>query len=129
MAFARENLIFLRNGNLREAAVSKKGQVVAVYPSSVESRYSTHKYSMHETLLCVLCFQCVWCSIMKGGLEYLVSIGDRLGDYVNLWIAVVDEKIVAKGSSAKEVFLKAKQEHPEKVPFVMKVPSDTVMVM
>lgn len=66
---------------------------------------------------------------MKGELEHILSMGDKLGDYVNLWIAVVDDKIVAKGSSAKEVFLKAKQEQPEKVPFVMKVPSDTVMVM
>ncbi len=66
---------------------------------------------------------------IKGELEYLISIGDKLGSYINLWIAVVDDKIVAKGGSAKEVFLKAKQEHPKKIPFVMKVPSDTVMVM
>ncbi len=66
---------------------------------------------------------------MKGGLEYIMSMEDKLGDYVNLWIAVVDAKIVAKGAIAKEVFDKAKKEHPDKIPFVMKVPADTVMVM
>ncbi len=66
---------------------------------------------------------------VKGGLEYLMSIGDKLGDYVNLWIAVVDDQIVAKGVSATEVFQQAKKQHPNKIPFVMKVPSDTVMVM
>jgi hypothetical protein len=66
---------------------------------------------------------------MKGELEYIISIGDKLGDYVNLWIAVVDDQIVAKGASAIEVFQQAKKQHPKKIPFVMKVPSDTVMVM
>ena len=66
---------------------------------------------------------------MKGGLEYIMSLEDKLGEYVNLWIAVVDSKIVAKGPNAKEVFRQAKEAHPDKVPFVMKVPRDTVMVM
>lgn len=66
---------------------------------------------------------------MKGELEHVISMGDKLGDYVNCWIAVVDDKIVAHGDSAKEVFIRAKQQYPNKTPFVMKVPSDTVMVM
>lgn len=66
---------------------------------------------------------------MKGALEYVISIGDKLGDYANLWIAVVDDQIVAKGPNAQEVFQEAKKRFPAKIPFVMKVPSDTVMVM
>ena len=58
-----------------------------------------------------------------------MSLEDKLGEYANLWIAVVDSKIVAKGPNAKEVFAKAKQEYPDRIPFVMKVPADTVMVM
>jgi hypothetical protein len=58
-----------------------------------------------------------------------MSLGDELGEYANLWIAVVDSKIAAKGPNAKKVFRKAKEEHPDKVPFVMKVPTDTVIVM
>ena len=66
---------------------------------------------------------------VKGELEYVMSMGDKLGDYVNCWIAVVGDDVVAHGETAKEVFLKAKQKYPGKTPFVMKVPSDIVMVM
>jgi hypothetical protein len=68
-------------------------------------------------------------NLVKGELEYVMSIGDKLGDYANLWIAVVDDHIVAKGPNAQEVFQEAKEQYPKKIPFVMKVPSDTVMVM
>jgi hypothetical protein len=66
---------------------------------------------------------------MKGELEYLLSASDKLGQYVDYWIAVVGDEIVAHGETAKEVFTKAKQKYPSKIPFVMKVPSDVVMVM
>jgi hypothetical protein len=42
---------------------------------------------------------------------------------------VVGDEIVAHGETAKEVFIKAKQEYPGKTPFIMKVPSDVVTVM
>ena len=67
--------------------------------------------------------------VMKGELEYLMSASGVLTDLVNQWVAVVDDKIVAHGTSAKEVFSSAKKQFPERIPFVMKVPSDTVMVM
>jgi len=66
---------------------------------------------------------------MKGELEYIMSASDQLGQYVDRWIAVVGTNIVAHGKTAKEVFLKAKESYPDKTPFVMKVPSDIVMVM
>jgi hypothetical protein len=66
---------------------------------------------------------------MKGELEYLLSTSDTLGQYIDRWISVVGSEIVAEGETAKEVFLKAKQKYPDKTPFVMKVPSDVVMVM
>ncbi len=68
-------------------------------------------------------------SMAKGELEYLMTASDRLTEFIDRWIAVVDDRIVAHGDTAKEVFLKAKREYPNKTPFVMKVPSDTVMVM
>ena len=88
----------------------------------IETTYYTHKYGVDSRLT-------VRVVSMKGALEYVVSMGDKLGDYVNCWIAVVDDKIIAKGDSAKEVFFKAKKLHPDKIPFVMKVPADTVMLM
>jgi len=61
--------------------------------------------------------------------EYVMSMGDKLGDYLEEWIAVVENKIVARGSSAKDVYEKAKKAFPEKTPFIMKVPADRVMVL
>jgi len=65
----------------------------------------------------------------KSEYEYVMSLGDKLGEYVDQWIAVVDNKIVAKGDNAKETFKKAKECHPTKVPFIMKAPQDKVMVL
>ena len=66
---------------------------------------------------------------MKTEFEYVLSLGNKLGDYVEEWIAVVDNKVVARGSEAKQVFETAKGLHPKKTPFIMKVPSDKVMVL
>ena len=66
---------------------------------------------------------------MKSEFEYVMSIGDELGDYVDEWIAVVNNKIVARGSNAKEIFSKAKEKYPTAIPFIMKVPGDKVMVL
>lgn len=66
---------------------------------------------------------------MKGELEYLMSVEDKLGNYVDRWVAVVEERIVAEGDTAREVFEKAKKQFPNKIPFIMKVPADDIMVM
>ncbi len=66
---------------------------------------------------------------MKSEFEYVLSMGDKLGDYADKWIAVVDSKIVAEGSDAKEVFRKARAASPSKPPFVMRVPTEKVMVL
>lgn len=61
--------------------------------------------------------------------EYVMSMGSELGKYVDQWIAVVDSGIVAKGSSAREVYDKAKSANPASKPFLMRVPTDRVMVL
>lgn len=61
--------------------------------------------------------------------EFVLSMGDKLGEYVHQWIAVVDNELVAKGQSAKEVYDEAKKRHPTKTPFIMKVPADEVMLL
>jgi peptidyl-tRNA hydrolase len=61
--------------------------------------------------------------------EYVLSIGDKLGEYVDEWIAVVDNQIVARGKSAKEVYEKAKKYDSSKMPFIMRVPTSKVMVL
>jgi len=64
----------------------------------------------------------------KSEFECLLSMPD-LGKYVGKWIAVVDENIVASGDFGKQVFEKAKKEHPESEPLIMKVPASMVMLL
>lgn len=61
--------------------------------------------------------------------EFVQSMGDKLSEYVHQWIAVVDNELVAKGQTAKEVYDEAKRRHPTKTPFIMKVPADEVMLL
>lgn len=61
--------------------------------------------------------------------DYVLSVGDKLGDYVDDWIAVVDSQIIARGKTAREVYEKAKEKNPSKIPFIMKVPTEKVMVL
>ena len=57
------------------------------------------------------------------------SMGDKLGEHVDEWVAVVDDVVVSSGQSAKKVYSEAKKQYPAKVPFVMKVPVDKVMLL
>lgn len=59
--------------------------------------------------------------------EYVASISERLEG--GKWIAVIDKDIVAKGDSGKEVFETARSKYPKREPFVMKVPSDAIMLL
>ena len=64
----------------------------------------------------------------KNGLEVLMAMKD-LGKYVNKWVAVVDNKVVAIGDSGKAVFKESKQKHPNKIAFIMKIPSNVAMLL
>jgi hypothetical protein len=61
--------------------------------------------------------------------KYVMSMGEKLGEYVDEWIAVVDNKIIARGKTAKEVYEKAKEYDASKTPFIMRVPTSKVMVL
>jgi hypothetical protein len=68
---------------------------------------------------------------MKSAFEYVMEMGDKneLSKYVGYWIAVVDNKVVAKEKDARDAYAKAKEKYPDKVPFLMKVPTETVMLL
>ena len=66
---------------------------------------------------------------MKSEYEYILSVRDQLGEHLGKWIAVVGEEIVSTGDNAKEVYLKAKEKHADKTPFIMKIPKETVMLL
>jgi len=65
----------------------------------------------------------------KGEFEYVLSLGDRLGKYVEKWIVVSGNKIIESGDNLKETYAKAKAKCPETTLFVMKVPADKIMVL
>lgn len=67
-------------------------------------------------------------SKVKDSYECLLSMRD-LGNYVDKWIAIVDDEIVSIGNTGKEVFKKARQKYPQKAPLILKVPSNTVMLL
>jgi hypothetical protein len=66
---------------------------------------------------------------MKSGYEYVLSMGDELGKYVDEWIGVVDNRVVARGKDAQTVYAETKKSYPDEIPFIMKVPTDKVMVL
>jgi hypothetical protein len=61
--------------------------------------------------------------------ESLSNVKKETGKHAGEWISIVDNKIVATGSSAKKVFDEARKKYPKKTPYVMKIPSDGVMLL
>jgi hypothetical protein len=68
-------------------------------------------------------------TVHASAFEFVLSMGEKLGDYVDEWIAIVENRIVAHGAQAKTVYAEAKRRHPDKTPLIMKVPADRVMVL
>jgi hypothetical protein len=61
--------------------------------------------------------------------DYLMSAQNEIKDYVGLWIAIVDRKIVAKGDSARQVLKQVREEYPDREPFITKIPKNKVMLL
>ncbi len=53
----------------------------------------------------------------------------NLGDYVDRWIALVGDEVVAVGDTGAEVYRVSRDKYPGSVPMVLKVPSDRVMLL
>ncbi len=60
--------------------------------------------------------------------QCLMSI-PNLGDYVDRWIALVGDEVVAVGDTGAEVYRVSREKYPEAMPMVLKVPSDRVMLL
>ncbi|MDG7038668.1 MAG: succinyl-CoA synthetase subunit alpha [Nitrososphaerota archaeon] len=61
--------------------------------------------------------------------DYLMSIGNSLGEYAGLWIAIVDNKVVAQAEDGKKAYDEAKSRYPHKTPLITQVPRETVLLM
>ena len=66
---------------------------------------------------------------MKSEYEYVMSAHDQLGEHLGKWIAVVNNRIVSTGSNANQIYQEAKKKHPDKVPFIMKIPEETTILL
>lgn len=63
----------------------------------------------------------------KTEFDYLMNTID-ISKHIGKWIAVVDKHVVT-GESGREAFDKAKEKYPDRDPLVMKVPTETVMLL
>jgi len=61
--------------------------------------------------------------------DVLDSARKRLSRHPGAWVAVVGNRVVAIGGTAKEVYEKALREHPGAEPFVMRLPKEKVMLL
>jgi len=53
----------------------------------------------------------------------------NLSKYIGKYIAIVDNKVVAYGDNAKEVWEDAKRKHPDKTPSLAKVPEEELLIL
>ncbi len=58
-----------------------------------------------------------------------MGASNERSEYAGYWIALVDNKVVAKEKGAKAAYTGAKEQHPSKVPFIMQVPAEDVMLL
>lgn len=68
-------------------------------------------------------------TVLRTEFEYILSADSNLGQNLGQWVAIVDEEIVAASDSAKEVYEQAKKKFPDRDPFIMKIPKETVMLL
>lgn len=54
--------------------------------------------------------------------NYSFYMKTNLEKYLGEWVAIVDEKLVSHGKSAKDVYREAKEKYPDKTPFLTCVP-------
>lgn len=63
------------------------------------------------------------------GYDYVMSIGDQLGDYAGKWIMVYDDEIIDSDENFSVAHKKFKQKCPDKTPFVMKILKEPDMLL
>lgn len=56
----------------------------------------------------------------------VMSLGTQLKGHSGEWLIIIDGNVVFRGKDVKELLEKANKEYPNKVPYLMKVPSDAV---
>lgn len=66
---------------------------------------------------------------MREELKWFASFPKEMEQFRGKHIAMIGRKVVASGDSAKEVFEKAKQEYPDKMPVLAFIPRKEALVL
>lgn len=61
--------------------------------------------------------------------EFDFFVHNPLSKYEGMYVALVGQKVIASGNSAKEVWEKALKKHPKNLPTIAKLPKEEVLVM
>ena len=57
--------------------------------------------------------------------RYDINVGDHFGE----WIVVVDGEVISSGIDAKKVYQDAKEKYINNIPFIMKIPKETTILL
>lgn len=66
---------------------------------------------------------------MREELKWFASFPKEMEQFRGKHVALIGRKVVASGDSAKEVFEKAKQEYPDKMPVLAFIPRKEALVL
>ncbi len=61
--------------------------------------------------------------------RYDLFVTKDMSEYTGLWIAIVQDEIVAADKSAKTAYKKARDKYPTKSPLLAKVPTEETMIL
>ncbi|NOZ80144.1 MAG: hypothetical protein GXP63_00605 [DPANN group archaeon] len=60
--------------------------------------------------------------------EFKFFMKEDFSQYKDEWVAISQNKVIASGKTAKEVFNKAKKQQPKTTPFITKVRGNEAML-
>ncbi|RLG14261.1 MAG: succinyl-CoA synthetase subunit alpha [Candidatus Nanohalarchaeota archaeon] len=61
--------------------------------------------------------------------EFNWFVDADLRKYKGEYVAIIDEKVVAHGDNAKDVWEDAKRKYPDKSPSLAKIPKDDILIL
>lgn len=61
--------------------------------------------------------------------EFEFFVNTPLRRYEGMYVAILGKKVISSGTSAKEVWEKARKKNPKSLPTIAKIPKKEVMVL
>ena len=67
--------------------------------------------------------------VIKMSKEFEFFVRTDLSKYKGLYVAIVEDKVVASGENAKVVWEEAKRKFPDKTPTLAKIPKEEALIL